>query len=94
MPVYYRLTGQLNVAALGRSLNEIVRRHEVLRTVFHESNNTPVQIVLPSLQIALPIIDLTTLSRSEADREIEHLFESETARPFSLRNGPLLRALL
>ena len=94
VPVYYRLKGTLNVDALKRSVNEIVRRHEVLRTVFDERNNTPVQIVLSSLHIDLPTFDLTTHSRSEADLEVKRLIESETAQPFSLRDGPLLRVLL
>ena len=94
VPVYYRLRGTLNVDALKRSVNEIVRRHEVLRTVFDERNNTPVQIVLASLHIDLPAFDLTAHSRSEADLEVKRLIESETARPFSLRDGPLLRVLL
>ena len=92
--VFYRLKGQLNVAAWERSLNEIIRRHEILRTVFRERNGAPVQIVQPSLHIGLPVIDLSALSRSEADRETEHIFETEAARPFSLHDGPLLRATL
>ena len=88
VPVYYSLQGNLNVAALEQSVNEIVRRHEVLRTVFDERNNTPVQIVLSSLHIELRVIDLS------ADLEVKRLIESETARPFSLRDGPLLRVLL
>ena len=61
--VFYRLKGQLNVAAWERSLNEIIRRHEVLRTVFRERDGTPVQIVQPSLHIGLPFFDLSALSR-------------------------------
>ncbi|HEV8168368.1 MAG TPA: condensation domain-containing protein, partial [Pyrinomonadaceae bacterium] len=92
LPVYYRLGGQLNITALERSLNEIVHRHEILRTVFTERGDTPVQIVLPSLHVALPIIDLTAYHNVEA--EVENFIEAETARPFSLEDGPLLRATL
>ncbi len=89
--VFYRLKGKLDIPAWERSLDEIIRRHEVLRTVFREQNGAPVQIVLPSLHIELPIIELTT---SEADRETERIFETEAARPFDLHDGPLLRAML
>src|ERR1044072_2436116 len=51
LPLYYRLDGPLDIKAFERSLNEIVRRHEMLRTVFREKNGTAVQIVLPSLHI-------------------------------------------
>jgi hypothetical protein len=92
LPVYYRLSGQLNITALERSLNEVVRRHEILRTIFTERHDTPVQIVLPSLHIALPVIDLTAYHQVEA--EVENFIEAETVRPFSLEDGPLLRATL
>src|SRR5262245_13509148 len=57
LPVYYHLSGHLNVAALEQSLNEVVRRHEILRTVFAERNDQAVQIVQPSLHITLPVIE-------------------------------------
>ncbi len=94
LPLYYHLDGPLDIAAFARSLNEIVRRHEVLRTVFRESNGTAVQIVLPSLHVELPLIDLSGLSGAEAERDIERLIDAESAVPFSLEVGPLLRAKL
>lgn len=94
LPVYYRLGGQLNVIALEQSLNEIVRRHEILRTVFAERNDTPYQIVQPSLHVHLPVIDLTAYPKAQSESEIELFIETETARPFSLQDGPLLRATL
>lgn len=94
LPLYYHLDGPLDSAGFERSLNEIVRRHEVLRTVFRESNGTAVQIVLPSLHVELPLIDLSGLSDAEAEREIERLIDAESAVPFSLEVGPLLRAKL
>lgn len=94
LPVYYRLGGQLNIAALERSLNEIVRRHEILRTTFAERNDIPIQIVQPSLRLNLLVIDLTAYPKPQAESEIELFIETETARPFSLHDGPLLRATL
>ena len=94
LPVYYRLGGPLNIGALEQSLNEIVRRHEILRTVFAERDDTPIQIVQPAQHVGLPVIDLTAYSKTQAESEIELFIETETARPFSLEDGPLLRATL
>ena len=65
----YRLEGDLNVAALEQSFNEIVRRHEVLRTVFKSEDGNPVQVVLPALAIKIPIFDLRDngLARGQMD---------------------------
>src|SRR6185295_7775978 len=61
-----RLIGTLNVAALERALNEIVRRHEALRTTFENIESGPVQIIAPELHIPLPLIDLRQVSDREA----------------------------
>lgn len=94
LPFYYQLTGPLNVAALERGLNEVIRRHEILRTVFTERDSRVGQSVLPSFDLALPMFDLSQLSRTQADQEVQCLIDAEAARPFNLEQGPLLRAML
>ena len=94
LPFYYQLTGPLNVAALERGLNEVIRRHEILRTVFTERDGKVVQTVVPSFELALPMFDLSQLSRIQADQEVQCLIDAEAARPFNLEQGPLLRAML
>lgn len=94
LPFYYELTGPLDVSALEHSLNEIIRRHEVLRTVFREHDSNVTQSVLPSLTLALPKFDLTQLPPTQADEEVQRLLDAEAARPFDLNEGPLLRAML
>lgn len=94
LPFYYQLTGPLNAAALERALNEIIRRHEILRTVFKQKNNKVVQSVLPQFHLALPKYDLSQLSKTQAGDEIQSLIDTEEARPFNLEHGPLLRAML
>jgi amino acid adenylation domain-containing protein len=94
LPICHPLTGQLNVAALESSLNEIIRRHEALRTIFIERDGAAVQIVSSSFGLALPLVDLSGLSESERDREVERLVNAGAAQPFNLEEGPLLRAML
>ncbi|HEY6802288.1 MAG TPA: amino acid adenylation domain-containing protein [Pyrinomonadaceae bacterium] len=89
-----RLTGTLDVVALERSLNEIVRRHEILRTTFRAVEGRSIQTIAASLTLPLPVIDLRQQSRIEADAEVSRLVAKECGRQFNLAEGPLLRALL
>ena len=92
IPGAFRLEGQLDTTVLARSLNEIVRRHEVLRTAFAMVDGEPVQIITPSLELELPVIDLTQLeTRARAER-VGHLLSEERRRGFNLEQAPLLRA--
>lgn len=91
----YRLKGELNVAALEQSFNEILRRHEILRTVFKSEGGNPVQVVLPSLTIKIPIFDpRATVSEQDRWTEARRMFTEEAQRPFNLATGPLLRITL
>ena len=58
-----RLAGQLNLSALTQSLNEVVRRHEILRTTFPVVNDHPVQLVTPTLTLTIPVLDLKKSSQ-------------------------------
>ncbi len=87
-----RLQGRLDVSALEASLNEIVRRHEVLRTIFSTHDGAPVQIVLPELRLPLPVIDLSSSPSTET--AFQQLCSEEVLRPFDLSTGPLMRARL
>ncbi|MCP5425323.1 MAG: amino acid adenylation domain-containing protein [Gammaproteobacteria bacterium] len=89
-----RLRGALDLSALQRSLDEIVRRHEVLRTHFAEHAGQPVQVILPAGPAPLPLIDLLHLPASEAEQSLQRLLRNEPQRPFDLSQGPLLRLSL
>ena len=91
-PAAVRLKGQLNVAALKLSLNEIVKRHESLRTTFTTVDGRPVQVIAPHLTMALPILDLRELPETEREAEVQRLATNEAQRPFDLAEGPLVRA--
>ena len=94
MPRALRLSGSLNVAALEQSINELVNRHEALRTTFSMLEGNPVQIPAPSLSLALQVMDLSDLTESERQDEAERVAEDEAHRPFDLVRGPLLRVKL
>ena len=89
-----RLIGTLNVAALERALNEIVRRHEALRTTFTNIDGEPVQIIAPELRIPLRVIDMRHRPGEQREDEAVGLITYEARKPFDLTNGPVLRALL
>ncbi|HLL46334.1 MAG TPA: condensation domain-containing protein, partial [Longimicrobiaceae bacterium] len=92
MPSALRLRGALDVAALQASLDELVRRHETLRTTFAERDGAPVQVIHPPAAVALAELDLQEVP--EATRHAERLAEEDALRPFDLARGPLLRCTL
>ncbi|MEH2442452.1 amino acid adenylation domain-containing protein [Nostoc sp.] len=94
LPQTFHLVGQLNLNALEQSINEIIRRHEVLRTTFSFLNGQPVQVIAPTLTVPLHLKDLRSLSGSEKDTEIQRLTIAECQRPFNLDRGPLVRTTL
>ncbi len=88
------LKGSLNVAALEYTLNEIVRRHEVLRTTFASQQGQPIQVIRPTLTLSLPIINLQELPELESEAEVQKLLTQEASHNFNLTEGPLLRCTL
>src|SRR5215813_3682604 len=79
---------------LERSLNEIVARHEALRTTFHSVDGKAVQVIAPILRLPLPIVDLRALPPLEREHEATRLATEEARRPFDLTAGPLVRTAL
>jgi amino acid adenylation domain-containing protein len=94
VPMAWRLGGALDEAALERSLGEIVRRHEALRTTFGEVNGSPVQVIAPFGGFALPVEDLSGLGEADRGATLRRRAGEEAARPFDLAAGPLFRAVL
>ncbi|NES20408.1 MAG: non-ribosomal peptide synthetase, partial [Symploca sp. SIO3E6] len=89
-----RLLGELKVDILQQTLNEMVRRHESLRTIFKVVEGKPIQVIAPNLELELPIIDLQSLPKAEQEAEILSIAVKESQRPFQLDAGPLLRPSL
>ncbi|HEV2847327.1 MAG TPA: condensation domain-containing protein, partial [Thermoanaerobaculia bacterium] len=92
VPSFVRLRGRLDATALRRTLTEVTRRHESLRTTFGEREGTPFQVIHPPAELALPLVDLSALPAAEAERL--RLAREEAPRPFDLGRGPLFRASL
>jgi amino acid adenylation domain-containing protein len=93
-PAAVHLTGILNLAALERTFNEIVRRHEALRTKFVTVQGQPVQVIAPTLETLLPVIDLRDFPQAERETQAQRLATQEAQRPFDLSKDPLLRVKL
>jgi amino acid adenylation domain-containing protein len=94
VPTAVRLTGALDVAALGRAFDHLVARHETLRTTFSERDGLPVQVISAPSQFTLPVTDLSHLPVAERETEVRRLYDEEVATPFDLTAGPLLRMKL
>jgi aspartate racemase len=90
----YRLTNTLNVSALEQSLNELVRRHEILRTTFPTVDGQPVQVISPETRFTLPLINLLELPPNQREAEARRQATQEAQHPFDLDQGLLFRAKL
>ncbi len=97
VPVALRIAGWIERAVLAAVLGEVVRRHEVLRTTFEERDGQPIQVIAapaPRGSSRLPLVDLAALPAGRGGAAARRLAQEESERPFDLRRGPLLRAVL
>ncbi len=90
----FRMAGRLDVAALRASLDEILRRHESLRTAFPEIDGEAAQTIRPPVPFEIPEVDLRALPAGEREEEARRLALRAAARPFDLGRGPLVRGVL
>src|SRR5215469_7735878 len=89
-----RLQSEVSVSRLEQSINEIVRRHESLRTAFKTVDGEPVQLVSPEMHLPLLLTDLSQLAEYEREDEAFRIAMEEANKPFDLAVWPLLRARL
>jgi acyl carrier protein len=92
IPIAVAMSGELSFDALERSLNTIVRRHEVLRTTFRLENNQPVQVIAPELKLTVEVFDLTSVPATEQQGVVSRMAIEGASAIFNLRTGPLFRA--
>ena len=93
-PAALRLTGQLNISALEKTLAAIVQRHESLRTTFAAPDGEPVQIIHQQFELKMPLVDLQVVATDEREAEARRLVTEASLQPFDLERGPLVRVLL
>jgi amino acid adenylation domain-containing protein len=91
IPISFHLRGKLDVQVLEQSINELIARHEILRTTFEMEGKEPVQVVHPVLNLTLPV---ENWSRLEDEARMKSLLQGYAQISFDLRNGPLIRARL
>src|SRR6185369_532521 len=94
LPGAVRLRGALDLKAFERSLNEVVRRHEILRATFPMIGGEAQQRIKSNFYLPLPVTDLTSLPDDEREAEAQRLCDEEAGRPFNLSSGPQIRAQL
>ena len=92
VPLALRIHGPLDVEALRRALDELARRHEVLRTTYRAFNGRPAQVVADQATLALTFLDLS--GHPDREAEAERRVSEEVRTGFDLENGPILRASL
>lgn len=92
--VAHSLRGALDVACLERSLSEVVRRHEVLRTTLRYDDGRVLQAIHEPSVESLPVVDLRALEAGGREEEARRRTEEVARTPFDLERGPLLRVLL
>lgn len=94
LPAAVRLKGALEVRALERSISEVVRRHEILRTRFAEGDGRATQVIDPAAPLRLSLVDLEEMGTEQREAEAGRVVTEDARLPFDLELGPLLRAFL
>jgi amino acid adenylation domain-containing protein/FkbM family methyltransferase len=94
VPVAVRINGELRFDALEAALNEIIRRHEALRTGFEHRLGKTVQVIAPTIQLAVRRVDARHLQGDAQLPELHRLYREEISQTFNLGRPPLLRATL
>ncbi|MBE9212893.1 amino acid adenylation domain-containing protein [Plectonema cf. radiosum LEGE 06105] len=94
IPAALHLTGSVNIILLQQSLNQIIQRHEVLRSSFTVVEEEPIQQVYPKLKLKFPLIDLQLLPNQQQEQQVKQLIKKTSIQPFDLSDKPLFRVKL
>ena len=94
IPMAFRFVGRLDVAALEHSFNEILRRHEVLRTTFRVVNDEPEQIIAAPVPVPMQVLEMEGSDKPERRASAMAFAARDAGTPFDLERGPLLRVSL
>lgn len=85
-----RVSGPLDLAAMQQALDELVRRHEILRTTFQEQDGHLLQVIAPPAPRPLRVIDLSDLPETPRDAELRRQLRDAMRRPIDLQQGPIV----
>ncbi|HLP89583.1 MAG TPA: amino acid adenylation domain-containing protein [Nostocaceae cyanobacterium] len=91
MAFAYRVEGNLQQRELEQSFQEIINRHEILRTSFVNQDGSPVQLIHDFVPVPLTVTDLSNLTTEHQERELKTAVQGEIITPFNLQSVPLLR---
>jgi amino acid adenylation domain-containing protein len=94
IPLALRIRGAISQQILQACLDEIVRRHEALRTTFEQRDGQPIQRISPTQSIEIALSELPESPVQDLAVHVENFVQSETQQPFDLASGPLLRVSL
>jgi amino acid adenylation domain-containing protein len=94
IPATFHINGPLNIPALEKALNEMLHRHEILRTRINEIEGRPVQEIVSPLTLSVQCVDLSDLSENRAAEEIQRISFEDARQPFNLQEAPLMRVKL
>ena len=94
IPIRLRVSGAIDEKMLRQSLNEIVRRHEILRTSFQTVAGRPIQVIRTAATFSVPLVDLTDVPKKMQEKQADQLCREQAERPFVLERDLMLRATL
>jgi bacitracin synthase 3 len=94
VPRVIRITGNLEPSLIERTFSEIIRRHEILRTVFPTVEGQPVQRIKPPFLFKIPFLDWSNLEKNEQEKKVAQFLSEEDHRAFDFEKGPLLRVTI
>lgn len=94
IPVKLRISGKIDENALRRSVNEIVRRHEILRTCFKTVAGRPIQTIGPPPTLPIPLVDLSSIPEELGEEQADRLCREQAECPFRLDRDLMLRVTL
>lgn len=91
IPSVFKVSGCLNISALEQGINEIIKRHESLRTTFSNEQGSLKRATAPTLKIQIQTTTLSSICKEDHPRKQKELIQAEITRPFNLKKGPLIR---
>lgn len=94
IPVILHLSGPLNPGILEKAIEQIISRHEILRTTFKDNDGDLLQVIHPPQKLELTLVDLQDVPEDQLQSHLERQMKEFGRRPFDLTSDMPLRAAL